>query len=426
MLSSNSTSEILDKELEKGHDTGLQTPRSDIGEFPAVVKDSVQKDKQENDTSAPKEGKEPHVDIIPNGGYGWVCVATCFVINAHTWGMNSVRKSSMRTSRKDGWLADMSQSYGVFLNYYLNNKTFPNASRVAYAFIGGLSMAMAGLISPIITIIIRKFGTRTALLIGVFFQTISFIGASFATQIWQLVLSQGICFGFGLGFLFVGSVGVVPQWFSTRRSLANGIAAAGSGFGGLIYSLATNAMIQRIGLAWAFRVLGIISFVVNFVCAILLKDRNQQVGSSHLAFDFRLFKRLEFWALLGFGVFSLLGYVVVLFSIPNYAHQIGLSAKQGSVIGAVLNLGQGLGRPPIGLFSDSVGKINMAGVMTFLSGFLVLVVWINAKSYEVSRLGDDNYYTETSRFLYSMLWWVVLSRGRIGPRLDLSRQRSLD
>ena len=31
------------------------------------------------------------VDAPPNGGYGWVCVACVFWINAHTWGINSVR-----------------------------------------------------------------------------------------------------------------------------------------------------------------------------------------------------------------------------------------------------------------------------------------------------------------------------------------------
>ena len=30
-------------------------------------------------------------DVPPNGGYGWVCVACVFWINAHTWGINSVR-----------------------------------------------------------------------------------------------------------------------------------------------------------------------------------------------------------------------------------------------------------------------------------------------------------------------------------------------
>jgi MFS family permease len=272
----------------------------------------------------------------------------------------------------------------VFLNYYLNTEAFPGATKLQYAFVGGLSMAIAMVISPLVTISVRKLGTRTTLLIGVFFQTVSFIAASFATAIWQLALSQGACFAIGLGFLFVGSVGVIPQWFTTRRSLANGISASGSGFGGLIYSLATNAMIQSVGLSWAFRILAIISFVVNFTCAILLRDRNKQVGSIHMAFDFRLLKRYEFWLLQGYGFFSMLAYVVLLFSIPNYGHVVGLTQKQGSILAAVLNLGQGLGRPPIGYFSDWIGRINMAGTMTFLSGVLALVVWINAKSFGVS------------------------------------------
>jgi MFS family permease len=223
------------------------------------------------------------------------------------------------------------------------------------------------------------------LLLGVFFETLSLIGASFASQIWQLFLSQGVCFGWGMGFLFVGSVGVVPQWFGARRSLANGIATAGSGVGGLIYSLATEAMIERISLAWAFRILGIVSFGANFACAVLVKDRNKQVGSSQLAFDARLFKRVEFLLLLGYGFFSMLGYIVLLFSLPNYAASVGLTSKQGATVGALLNLGQGIGRPPIGLFSDSVGRINIAGLMTFLSGLFALVIWTFADGYGVSN-----------------------------------------
>jgi len=221
----------------------------------------------------------PEPPAAPNGGYGWVCVACVAMINAHTWGLNS--------------------SYGVFLAYYLANNVFPGASRLEFAFVGSLSIACALLVSPVATIVTRKFGTKTTLFTGVALETASLIGASFASQIWHLFLSQGVCFGFGMGFLFVGSVGIVPQWFTTRRSLANGIATAGSGLGGLVYSLATGAMIPSIGLAWAFRVLGIVAFVVNAVCALLVKDRNKAIGSSQLAFDVQLFKRTEYLLLLG-------------------------------------------------------------------------------------------------------------------------------
>jgi MFS family permease len=252
-----------------------------------------------------------------------------------------------------------------------------------YAFIGGLSFSQALMISPLATMTTRLYGTRTTLLIGVFFETVSFIGASFTTRIWHLFLSQGVCFGWGMGFLFVGSVVIAPQWFTTKRSLANGISAAGSGLGGLIYSLAAQAMIRNISLAWAFRILGIIACIVNFLCSIVVRDRNKQIGSSQLSFDYRLFKKIEFWGLLAFGFLSMLGYIVLLFSLPSYARSVGMTASQGSIIGAVLNLGQALGRPPIGYFSDTVGRVNMATSMTFLAGLFCLVVWMFAKSFGV-------------------------------------------
>ncbi|KAH0401762.1 putative monocarboxylate transporter, partial [Aureobasidium melanogenum] len=338
-------------------------------------------DMSASDTSIPGEKdsppgvvvntEQPPADVVPaaepppapDGGYGWVCVVCVALINGHTWGLNS--------------------SYGVFLAYYLANNVFPGATYLEFAFVGSLSIACALLVSPVATIVTRKFGTKTTLFTGVVFETASLIGASFANQIWQLFLSQGVCFGFGMGFLFVGSVGIVPQWFTTKRSLANGIATAGSGLGGLIYSLATGAMIPSIGLAWAFRVLGIVACVVNGICAMLVKDRNKAIGSSQLAFDAQLFKRTEYLLLLGFGWFSMLAYVVLLFSLANFARSVGLTASQASTVSAILNLGQAVGRPPIGYFSDSIGRINMATLMTFISGLFALVIWTNAKSFGV-------------------------------------------
>lgn len=273
MNHNNASIDNVDKEKERIGDTNASN-------------DSIP-DRKESPPAAILNTEQPPTDVAPatepppspNGGYGWVCVVCVALINAHTWGLNS--------------------SYGVFLAYYLANNVFPGASYLEFAFVGSLSIACALLVSPVATIFTRKFGTRTTLFTGVAFETASLIGASFANQIWQLFLSQGVCFGFGMGFLFVGSVGIVPQWFTTKRSLANGIATAGSGLGGLIYSLATGAMIPSIGLAWAFRVLGIVACVVNGVCAMLVKDRNKAIGSSQLAFDVQLFKRTEYLLLLG-------------------------------------------------------------------------------------------------------------------------------
>lgn len=142
-------------------------------------------------------------------------------------------------------------------------------------------------------------------------------------------------------------------------------------------------MIKSIGLPWAFRVLGIICFVVNSICSALMRDRNKIVGSSILAFDTNILRRVEYMLLGGWGWFSMLAYVVLIFSLANYGNEIGLNASQAAVISALFNLGQFFGRPPIGYFSDTIGRINMAMITTFACGVFALVIWIFAKSYGV-------------------------------------------
>lgn len=319
------------QEVTRGTETGRE---KDLVSQEDEQKGSSRDSKGSNELSEPKNHEledekrresvsRPKVPPPPNGGYGWVCTICTAIINGHTWGLNS--------------------SYGVFLAYYLKNETFPGATPLEYAFVGSLSISCAMLISPVATTCTRFLGSHTTLFIGVFFETASLIGASFVNEIWQLFLSQGVCFGLGLGFLFIGSVPIVPQWFTTKRSLASGIATCGSGIGGLMYSLAAGAMIQSIGLPWAFRVLGIIAFVVNGICCALLRDRNKIIGSSLLAFDTNILIRLEYMLIGAWGWFSMLGYVVLIFSLANYANAIGLNDSQAALISALFNFGQFLG-----------------------------------------------------------------------------------
>lgn len=186
-----------------------------------------------------------------------------------------------------------------------------------------------------------------------------------------------------MGMQFSPTVGIIPQWFGRRRSLANSLGTAGSGIGGLIYSLATGAMIQRWGTGWAFRVLAIVSAAAGVFSTIIVKDRNKAIGAVQIAFHTSLLKRAEFLLTIAWGCFSVLGYVALLFSVPSYADSVGLTVSQGSILGAVFNLGGGLGRPIIGYVSDSFGRINTALVCTFLGGLFSFVIWIFAKSFGV-------------------------------------------
>lgn len=217
--------------------------------------------------------------------------------------------------------------------------------------------------------------------VGVILETVGLVCASFSSKIWHLFLTQGVLFGAGIGLLFIPTASVVPQWFTSKRSLASGVSLSGAGLGGLVYSLVTDAMIQKIGLPWAFRVLGALAFTVNTTCALLIRDRSETVKVTKVTMEMSLFRNSGFDILIGFSCFTIFGYFILIYSLANYGESIGLTSAQASLISGVFNLGQAIGRPLIGYFSDGVGRINMAGVTTFFAGVVCLAVWVNAQSY---------------------------------------------
>ena len=303
------------------------------------------------------------IDIPPDGSYGWVVCGCVFFINAHTFGVNS--------------------AWGVFLAHFLSRSTFEGATHLQYALIGGLAISQALVVSTIVAKTNERLGIRFSLFPGTLLVSASMLAASYSTKVWHLFLSQGVCFGFGMGFLYITASAVLPQWFSKRRSLAVAIAASGAGIGGLAFNLGVGAGIESLGWEKTYIVLAVTTLVMNLSCSILMKDRNRLIMPHKRSFDLRQLGHISTWLIIIWGWFTELGYVTLLYSLPNYAMSIGLTAHQGSVVGAMLNLGLALGRPPIGYWSDTFGRINVAICMTALCGIFCLAIWVPAKSYAV-------------------------------------------
>ncbi|KAI7618995.1 glycoside hydrolase family 128 protein, partial [Hortaea werneckii] len=287
--------------------------------------------------------------------------------------------------------------------HYLADDYFPGATPLDYALIGGLEFGAALFISPACTVLTRDLGRNAVMFAGCTMLSGGFIAASFATQIWHLYLSQGVLIGMGIGAIFIPSVQVLPQWFLKRRSLAGGLASAGSGFGGLAFSLGTNAMIEQISLAWSLRITGIIGFVANFIGMVLVKDRNHVVKPPQLGFAIHLLRRYDCLLLLSWAFVNLLGYMVILYSLSSYAVQVvGLTQAQAGVITAVLNLGTGIGRPLIGLASDRFGRIEVAATLTLTCGLLLVAIWIPANNYGVLI-----FYAIPSGAMLGVFWMTI-------------------
>ena len=216
--------------------------------------------------------------------------------------------------------------------------------------------------------------------IGVGFVTGGFIAASFAKQFWQLCLTQGVMVGLGTGLLFVSSIPVVSQWFRKKRSLAQGICSAGSGVGGIIASASTTPMIEHISLAWSLRVMGLICFVTLFIASCLVRDRNASIRPRQHPFDIKFFRRYDCLLLLGWGFFTLLGYMTFLYSLPDYTIAIGTSQSTASITVILVNLATGIGRPLTGIVSDKCGRITTAMAASLICALLDFVVWMPTQS----------------------------------------------
>lgn len=231
--------------------------------------------------------------------------------------------------------------------------------------------------------------------IGLVLQGSSFILASWAQnvliqfetvkklQIWHLLLTQGVMFGVGMGLLYVAAAPLPNQWFDKRRGLANGVCAAGSGAGGILFSICTNLMIENISLQWAFRITAICVIFANTIVIIVLKDRIKIISARYKSFELSHLKNMGFVSVVMWGFLMIFGYTTTMYSLSDFAISIGLNAQEGSVITGMFAAGTMLGRPTMGLLADMIGRINLSIICTIGTALTCFLIWIFATSYGV-------------------------------------------
>ncbi|KAB8237213.1 major facilitator superfamily domain-containing protein [Aspergillus alliaceus] len=293
-------------------------------------------------------------DIPPSGGYGWVCAFCVILVNVHTWGISS--------------------TWGVILDYFLSNSTFPNGTHLNYAFMGGLSIATSLFLGLVVMKTYKTIGTTTTLLLSTLLNS----GVPFAAsdKIWHLHFTQVVVNGFGLGFVYLTAMSVLLQRFSSRRSFAVGLAATGSGIGGLAYNPGVGHIIQTLGFRETYRMLSYCNLVADLVSALLLKDRKQsQSRRVPRTFDYRSISQIDS-LLLGFwGVTTEIGYITYDTCFLTMPHPSALLHNgTRSVAGASLSLGLIIGRPIVGYPSGSFGRITNPMLMTGLCGTYALLL----------------------------------------------------
>lgn len=86
-----------------------------------------------------------------------------------------------------------------------------------------------------------------------------------------LYFFYGVLGGCGLGIGYISPVSTLVKWFPDKRGMATGLAIMGFGFASAIWGPTIKILIENVGIANTFFILGAIYFVVMFLSALYLQ-----------------------------------------------------------------------------------------------------------------------------------------------------------
>ncbi|KAJ4255976.1 hypothetical protein NW762_009050 [Fusarium torreyae] len=288
---------------------------------------------------------------VPDGGYGWVVIIACATV---AW-----------------WVIGLSYVWGVYQRALVEKNV---GSPLALSFCGSLSPALMATVGMLVSRMLRTFGTRKLSFVGIILMALSLIGASFVTDhLVGLIFLPGVPLGLGMSGCFM-SFSVAPaQYFSRKRGLANGIVYAGGGFGGAIMSIATDSLIEKYSVEWAFRITGLLIAATGLPAAWLIQERTPLATTGIV--DWRLFRQANFAILFfaaGIGIFPLL---VPPYFLPLYSRSMGLGTSTGAGLLAGFSFSSAVGRIMSGYLCDILGPLNTLGAFFLGNALTMLALW---------------------------------------------------
>lgn len=286
----------------------------------------------------------------PDGGLAaWTQVVMGHLIVFNTWGYIN--------------------SFGVFQTYYVATLGHPPSD-----------ISWVGSVQIFLLFFVGTFSGRATdyglfkltFLIGSILQLIGVFMTSLSTKYWQLFLAQGICTGLGNGLIFCPALSLLSTYFSKKRSLAIGIAAAGSATGGVVFPVIVQQLLPELGFPWTVRVVGFVMLAVQAVTLTFTKPRLPPRKTGPMV-EWGAFKEPPY-ALFAIGMFlNFWGLYFAFYYIGSFGRDI-LGISQAEAINDLLIMnGVGLfGRLiPAHLADRFFGPVNTIIPFAFISGLLI-------------------------------------------------------
>ncbi|KAG5869461.1 hypothetical protein JTB14_022127 [Gonioctena quinquepunctata] len=170
------------------------------------------------------EDDENVVPGPPDGGYGWVIVAACFVCNMAVDGI--------------------SYSFGICLSDLVD---YYGESKGTTAWVGSILSGATMCVGPIVGAVVNKFGCRTSCILGSIVGAAAFALSTFSPSVTVLMFVYGLIGGIGMGTIYLPAVVCVGYYFESKRSLATGLTVCGSGFGTFAFAPLATYLVGKFG-----------------------------------------------------------------------------------------------------------------------------------------------------------------------------------
>ena len=265
-------------------------------------------------------------------------------------------------------------TFGVFQEYYQETylSTYQPSAISWIGTVQGFLLIVVGVLSGPLYDLGYLRGLIGA---GTFLIILGLLIAGEVREYFGIFLSLGLLVGLGAGCLFVPSVAIVAQYFTTMRPLATGVAAAGGSFGGVVFPIVFKAALDNIHYAWACRILAIIVLVTLAWPFLFLKPRSIP-GKTRKLLDLVAFKDLSF-TLFSLSLFlTFVGLYIPFFYIPSYAKtELGVGTSLAFYLLAVLNSGSFFGRIIPNLVANYASSLPSLLFCELCTGILIFC-WI--------------------------------------------------
>ena len=219
--------------------------------------------------------------------------------------------------------------------------------------------------------------------------------AGFSTSLGFLIFAYGILLGLGMGLVYSCTIGNTVKFFPDKRGMAGGLTTATYGLGSVILAPVAQMMVEKMGVASTFKVLGIIYIIVICVGAFLItrcpadfvpagytppapaagQKATQDKNAGQMLKDpifYVMFIMLICGAFFGLMMISQCSLVS--------QNMIGMTAATAATTVSVLAIFNAVGRVVCGFISDKIGRVNTLTFCLVLAIVGLILVWCSGYS----------------------------------------------